>query len=255
MSCLCDDWTISGCNRLWLTLTLTVILCIVLDSPRSLAIYHRSLAWIKHHLSSLFLNLAHHLESPPPPPSNDPVTIPFQPLDRVDSAISLSQDDKQRHTLYVCTKCTRKCPQPPSSPQDCRMGTGDAPLIDMEDLLPLPKPKTGQVLFSKLKERHAQRDAPTHDLDNLQIVPVNCLSSCDRGNAIAMGAHGKYTYQFGDLDETDAEQVNDVLLFTRQWVDSSDGFSKARTRPKRMRSNTLARVPPLQECLGNNKSC
>jgi predicted metal-binding protein len=111
----------------------------------------------------------------------------------------------------------------------------------MEDLLPQPKPKTGQVLYDRLKELSVQDDI-------VQIVPVGCLSACDRGNVIAMGARGKYTYQFGDLDETDPEQIDHVLQFVRQWVDSSDGFSKRSTRPKRMRSNALARVPPIQEC-------
>jgi len=155
-------------------------------------------------------------------------------------------------------------------------------LSDMEDLLTTPKPsvckpKTGRQLFRRIRRQlarhvdagHGMRQSamtpdkvqsasaisPSTDLTavhytipdagRLTLVPVDCLSTCNRGNVVALSAPGKYTYQFGDLDETSPEQLQDLLTFTEQWMASPDGFSKSATRPKRMRGNILSRIPPL----------
>jgi len=149
-----------------------------------------------------------------------------------------------KHTLYVCTKCTRKTDDRDLG--SCRLATGDTGgVADMEDLIPPPKPKTGQLLYQTVVQRNQTAD--------LVIQPVNCLSACGRGNVVAMAGGGKYTYQFGDVDERDEEQVGELLQFCEQWMESKDGFSKAKTRPRRMRSNCLARVPPLPVMYDDSK--
>lgn len=143
-----------------------------------------------------------------------------------------------KFTLYVCTKCTRTADDQDSQ-SPCRFSNNNAPLADMEDLIPPPKPKSGQVLYNKLLERRKRLANP------IQVVPVDCLSACTRGNVVALAGDAKYTYQFGDVDERDEEQVEQVVEFANNWMQSSDGFSKQKTRPRRMRGNCLARVPPL----------
>jgi len=149
-----------------------------------------------------------------------------------------------KHTLYVCTKCTRKTDDKDLG--SCRLATeGGGGVADMEDLIPPPKPKTGQLLYQAVVQRNENAD--------LVIQPVHCLSACGRGNVVAMAGGGKYTYQFGDVDERDEQQVGELLQFCGQWMESRDGFSKAKTRPRRMRSNCLARVPPLPVVYDNSK--
>jgi len=169
---------------------------------------------------------------------------------RSDSAVSISNTDglvcnnftapAPKHTLYICTKCTRKADD--RDLESCRLATGTTggAIADMEDLVPPPKPRTGQLLYQTVIQRN--------NMPDLVIQPVSCLSACSRGNVVAMAGGGKYTYQFGDVDERDEEQVGEVLQFCEQWMESKDGFSKARSRPRRMRSNCLARVPPLPVC-------
>jgi len=151
-----------------------------------------------------------------------------------------------KHTLYVCTKCSRKTDDRDLG--SCRLATGGMAgggVADMEDLIPPPKPKTGQLLYQAVVQRNQTAD--------LVIQPVHCLSACGRGNVVAMAGGGKYTYQFGDVDERDEEQVGELLQFCEQWMESRDGFSKAKTRPRRMRSNCLARVPPLPMVYDDSK--
>jgi len=64
-----------------------------------------------------------------------------------------------------------------------------------------------------------------------------------------MCAPGKYSYQFGDVDERDPKQLEAVLGFVEDWVQSEDGFTKSRTRPEGMRKNILARIPPVEAVL------
>ncbi|OMJ24296.1 hypothetical protein AYI70_g1690 [Smittium culicis] len=86
----------------------------------------------------------------------------------------------------------------------------------------------------------------SNSLDNrLQILPVKCLGTCSRGNVIAFGAQNKFSYQFCDLNEVDNEHLEDILEFASMYTESEDGFSKTKTRPNHLRSNLLARIPPL----------
>ncbi|RKP08688.1 hypothetical protein THASP1DRAFT_23374 [Thamnocephalis sphaerospora] len=129
------------------------------------------------------------------------------------------------------------------------------------------KIKTGRKLYHRLRARQLDVSTSNVPLQNLRrrrgdsydasavssvqktkqlrILPVACLSNCDRGNCIAVMAPGKYTYQFGDLDERRTEVLDDVMRFVNSYMESEDGFSKTKTRPAWMKSNVLARIPPL----------
>ncbi|PVU91859.1 hypothetical protein BB561_004175 [Smittium simulii] len=86
---------------------------------------------------------------------------------------------------------------------------------------------------------------------NLKIVPVGCLGTCSNGNVIAFRGEGKYGYQFGNLDETNPDDLEDILNFANHYVESSDGFSKVKTRPLKMKHNCFARIPPLTKSFRN----
>ncbi|RKP22328.1 hypothetical protein SYNPS1DRAFT_25973 [Syncephalis pseudoplumigaleata] len=109
--------------------------------------------------------------------------------------------------------------------------------------------KTGRKLYHRLRARRLDKLLAEETggmlRNQLRIVPVDCLSNCDRGNCIAITAPGKYTYQFGDLDERRPEVLDDIVRFTMNYMESADGFSKTKTRPTWMKSNVLARIPPL----------
>ncbi len=111
-------------------------------------------------------------------------------------------------TLFVCITCRRE---------------GDAPA----------EPRPGARLYARLKE-HAT------DVD---VVPVECLSNCQRACTAAVTAPGKWTYIVGHLDPE--MHVEDMLAFARLHEGAADGLTAWRERPVHVRKNTIARVPPL----------
>lgn len=117
-------------------------------------------------------------------------------------------------TLYVCVTCRRE-----GEPATQSKGEG---------------PRQGARLHAALKEQAS-------DID---VVGVECLSNCERGCTVAVGAPGKWTYIVGRLDPD--QHVPDVLAFARLHGDSADGLTVWRDRPVHVRKNTIARVPPLK---------
>lgn len=72
---------------------------------------------------------------------------------------------------------------------------------------------------------------------------IACLSGCARACTIALQAHGKHTYVFGDL-HPDAETAIQVLACAELHQQSSDGFLPRGTRPPRLRNGIVAKLPP-----------
>ncbi|KAJ2708325.1 hypothetical protein H4R19_004806 [Coemansia spiralis] len=160
----------------------------------------------------------------------------------------------------------------------CRLRPGNGQLMeDLEDLVMPMTPKmymdgrrktTGRMLFENLQALHAQherakdraacRGAAPHSHDDraaprgcpnavksrLRIVPVNCLSMCHLGNVIAMSGPGKFGYQFGAMHENDSEDMQAILQFAEDYIESPEGFTKNKTRPPQLSRNILARIPP-----------
>jgi predicted metal-binding protein len=111
-------------------------------------------------------------------------------------------------TLFVCVTCRRE---------------GDAPA----------EPRPGARLYARLKERAT----------GIEVVPVECLSNCQRACTAAVAAPGKWTYVVGQLDPD--QHIDDMLGFVRLHQASADGLTAWRERPAHVRKNTIARVPPF----------
>ena len=78
---------------------------------------------------------------------------------------------------------------------------------------------------------------------DVRIVPVECLSACTQGCAVALSAPGKWSYVYGRLGEGDAA---DILAGAAAYATTTDGIVPWRTRPVIFRKQSLARIPPLE---------
>jgi predicted metal-binding protein len=79
----------------------------------------------------------------------------------------------------------------------------------------------------------------------IEIVPVECLSNCTRGCTVAVSGPGKWTYVIGALDPE--QHADDVVRFARLHHAHAEGLPVWRERPVHIRKNTIARVPPLAQ--------
>tara|TARA_R100000687_G_scaffold19872_1_gene16608 strand:+ start:249 stop:599 length:351 start_codon:yes stop_codon:yes gene_type:complete len=88
---------------------------------------------------------------------------------------------------------------------------------------------------------HAALDA-TGAPEGVTIVPVQCLSACSQGAAVALSAPGKWSYVYGRLTKEDAA---DILAGAAAYAATEDGLVPWRERPVIFRKQSLARIPPL----------
>lgn len=77
----------------------------------------------------------------------------------------------------------------------------------------------------------------------MRVLPVECLSACNSGCAIALSGPGKWTYVYGRLTEDD---VPAILEGAALYAASADGIVPWRERPTIFRKQTLARIPPME---------
>jgi len=123
--------------------------------------------------------------------------------------------DPDATTLFVCVSCRTQATEPVSSERS----------------------RPGARLLAAINA------APDEWRDGVAVVPVECLSNCNRACTIAVTAPDKWTYVIGALDpELHAE---DVLAFARLHQAHEAGVPVWRERPEYVRKNTIARVPPL----------
>jgi predicted metal-binding protein len=80
---------------------------------------------------------------------------------------------------------------------------------------------------------------------DIEIVPVECLSNCTRGCTVAVAGPGKWTYVVGAVDPE--QHADDVVRFVRLHHAHAEGLPVWRERPVHIRKNTIARVPPLAQ--------
>jgi predicted metal-binding protein len=113
-------------------------------------------------------------------------------------------------TLSVCVTCRRE-------------GEGDD-----------PRPGTRMLA--------ALRSAPRPE--GVRIRPVECLSACSQGCAVALSAPGKWSYVYGRLDP--ARDAPAVLEGAARYAAAEDGLVPWRERPEIFRKQSLARIPPLE---------
>jgi predicted metal-binding protein len=91
---------------------------------------------------------------------------------------------------------------------------------------------------TRLHEALAATLAP----EAVRIVPVECLSACTQGCAVALSAPGRWSYVYGRLSENDAAEI---LSGAVAYANTADGIVPWRERPVIFRKQSLARIPPL----------
>ncbi|GBQ87572.1 hypothetical protein AA13595_2182 [Gluconacetobacter johannae DSM 13595] len=97
------------------------------------------------------------------------------------------------------------------------------------------QPVPGARLYAAL----AAEPAP----EGLTITPVECLSACTNGCAVALSAPGCWSYVYGRLGEGD---VPDILAGAAAYAATPDGLVPWRERPQIFRKQSLARIPPQE---------
>ncbi len=75
----------------------------------------------------------------------------------------------------------------------------------------------------------------------VEVRAIACQSACSRACSATVAAPGKFSYVIGNLSPDDAA---DVVAFAVAHAASADGVPPWRSRPERVRKNTIARVPP-----------
>ena len=98
--------------------------------------------------------------------------------------------------------------------------------------------RAGRRLYDALVGSHRRGDSP----QAFRIVEVECLSNCNRGCSAALTAPGRWSYIYGDLNET---SVDDLLTGAARYAATSDGLVPWRERPTIFRKGVIARIPPF----------
>ncbi|WP_342722889.1 DUF1636 domain-containing protein [Bradyrhizobium sp. B097] len=78
--------------------------------------------------------------------------------------------------------------------------------------------------------------------DDVNLVPVECLSACSQGCSVALSAPGRWSYVYGRLS---ADHAKDVIAGASAYAAAPDGIVPWRSRPEIFRKQSLARIPPL----------
>lgn len=118
-----------------------------------------------------------------------------------------------RAVLHVCTTCRGTLPD--DDPDPCA-------------------PRAGARLLAALSG-----DAPP----GVRIRPVECLSACSQGCAVALSGPAKWSYVYGRLTPDDAAQI---LSGAAAYAAAADGVVPWRERPAIFRKQSLARIPPQE---------
>lgn len=78
--------------------------------------------------------------------------------------------------------------------------------------------------------------------DDVNLVPVECLSACSQGCSVALSAPGRWSYVYGRLS---ADNAKDVIAGATAYAAAPDGIVPWRSRPEIFRKQSLARIPPI----------
>jgi predicted metal-binding protein len=98
-------------------------------------------------------------------------------------------------------------------------------------------PRAGRRLHDALADALSRQDNPPH----FRIVEAECLSNCNRGCSVALSGPGRWSYVYGDLNET---SVGDLLAGALRYAATTDGLVPWRERPTIFRKGVIARIPP-----------
>jgi predicted metal-binding protein len=105
-------------------------------------------------------------------------------------------------------------------------------------------PAEGLALFEAVQDALLNCELDTGEYKGLQVRGLACMSGCSRACTVTLQAQGKFTYYFGDL-APDAETASQVIACAQLHKQSADGNLVRNTRPERLRSGILARLPPI----------
>jgi predicted metal-binding protein len=100
-------------------------------------------------------------------------------------------------------------------------------------------PDGAQPMGAQLRDALLAADCPA----GLIVKPVECLSACSQGCAVALQAPGKWGYVYGRMTPAD---VPDILAGASAYSASLDGIVPWRERPQIFRKQSLARIPPME---------
>jgi predicted metal-binding protein len=98
-------------------------------------------------------------------------------------------------------------------------------------------PRPGRRLYDALIDAQRRKDKSP----SFRIVEVECLSNCNRGCSVALSGPGRWTYVYGDLDQT---SIDDVITGAERYAATADGLVPWRERPTIFRKGVIARIPP-----------
>jgi predicted metal-binding protein len=98
-------------------------------------------------------------------------------------------------------------------------------------------PRAGRRLHDALADAMRRQDVPP----GFRIVETECLSNCNRGCSAALSGPGRWSYVYGDLNET---SVDDLLAGASRYAATTDGLVPWRERPAIFRKGVIARIPP-----------
>ncbi|WP_333828473.1 DUF1636 domain-containing protein [Pararhodobacter sp.] len=79
--------------------------------------------------------------------------------------------------------------------------------------------------------------------EGVTIRPVECLSACDHGCAVALTRPDGWSYVYSRMTEADAPEI---LRGAGLYAQSNDGIVPWRERPVIFRKQSLARIPPME---------
>jgi predicted metal-binding protein len=97
-------------------------------------------------------------------------------------------------------------------------------------------PRAGRRLHDALVEAQRRQREPA-----FRIAEAECLSNCNRGCSVALTGAGRWSYVYGDLNET---AIDDLLSGAAHYAATADGLVPWRERPTIFRKGVIARIPP-----------
>jgi len=94
------------------------------------------------------------------------------------------------------------------------------------------------VAGARLHAALARDEAPK----GVRVIPVECLSACSSGAAIALSGPGRWSYVYGQMGVDD---VPDILNGAAAYATTTDGIVPWRERVAIFRKRSIARLPPI----------
>ncbi|TNF19398.1 MAG: DUF1636 domain-containing protein [Rhodobacteraceae bacterium] len=102
--------------------------------------------------------------------------------------------------------------------------------------LPEDARRPGQRLYDELSAQGLPQ--------GVRLRAVDCLQNCDHGCTVALRGAGRWTYVYGNLDETSHADM--LLEGAARYLATDNGLIPWRERPEHFKRNCIARIPPLE---------